>query len=107
MKTSRKYFFANLIATIALGGYVSASATASELPTEKLKTLQCAASGETCCEKWINTVLEAARAETNASSMLNVLPNRVDRWRHVEKRSFCAMKKDIEARDQPFTTARK
>ena len=79
--------------------FALASASASVLPVEKLSALQCANSeSESCCEKWVNVVLTAARAETNPASMLTVLPRRVDRWVIIEKRRYCAVKKDIEAR---------
>lgn len=75
------------------------SASASELPTEKLTALQCASNAnESCCERWVNVVMAAALAETNPVSMLIVLPRRIDRWVKIEKRSYCAIRKDIEAR---------
>jgi hypothetical protein len=81
----------------------SASASATDLPTQKLAGLQCSAdAAESCCEKWVDTVVTAARTETNPASMLNTLPRRIERWRLVEKRSFCAIKKDIETRDLPI-----
>lgn len=82
---------------------LSVGASASELPTAQLAALQCTDNAsESCCERWVNTVVSAARVETNPASMLNALPRRVDRWRIIEKRSYCAMKRDIEARDQPI-----
>ena len=81
--------------------FAMAAATASDLPTAKLDALQCASnSGESCCQRWVNVVLDAARAEKNLSSMLTVLPRRVERWVVIEKRSYCAVKGDIEARDR-------
>jgi hypothetical protein len=78
---------------------VLASASASDLPTEKLKALECTnAASESCCEKWVKVVLAAARAEANPGSMLTVLPRRVDRWVIIEKRNYCDIRKDIEAR---------
>jgi hypothetical protein len=89
-----QYSFAVVSTVLAL-----VSARASELPTEKLNALQCTNNeSESCCQKWVNIVLAAARVETNPASMLTVLPRRVDRWVIIEKRRFCDVKKDIEAR---------
>jgi hypothetical protein len=84
--------------SIAIASGITTAAAAG-LPTEKLDALQCASSAsESCCERWVNVVLTAAQAETDAASMLTVLPRRVDRWVKIEKRPYCAIKKDIEAR---------
>ncbi len=101
--------FANprtLVHTIAISAALAmTTASASELPTEKLNALQCESNAsESCCERWVNVVLTAAHAETNPVSMLTVLPRRIERWVKIEKRSYCAIKKDIEARASTATT---
>lgn len=74
-------------------------AAASGLPTAKLNALECASNAsESCCERWVNVVMTAAKAEADTSSMLSVLPRRIDRWVIIEKRAYCDIKKDIEAR---------
>lgn len=85
------------------------SASASELPDDKLAALKCGDSAsESCCQRWVDTVITAARAESDPASMLSVLPRRIDRWIIIENRPYCAVKKDIEARArQPLARAAK
>ncbi len=78
---------------------VTATATATELPDDKLAALKCGDNAsESCCQRWVDTVITAARAESDPASMLSVLPRRIDRWMIIEKRTYCAVKKDIESR---------
>jgi hypothetical protein len=102
MVVTRKIRQSGICMTFAIAaGLATTMATATELPTAKLDALQCAGNrGESCCQRWVNVVLDAARAEKDPSSMLTVLPRRVERWLVIEKRSYCAMKTDIEARDR-------
>lgn len=75
------------------------TATATELPDDKLAALKCGDNAsESCCQRWVDTVITAARAESDPASMLSVLPRRIDRWMIIEKRTYCAVKKDIESR---------
>lgn len=85
------------------------TATATELPDDKLAALKCGDNAsESCCQRWVDTVITAARAESDPASMLSVLPRRIDRWMIIEKRTYCAVKKDIESRArQPLPVAAK
>ena len=85
---------------------LSNAVAASVLPQAKLAQLQCGQS-ESCCEKWVNIVVDAALENKDPSSMLSQLPRRVDRWRIIEKRPACHMKADIEARDSRENQARR
>jgi hypothetical protein len=98
MKNHRNASLRKLANTFSIAMLIT-SASASELPTEKLNALQCASNAnESCCERWVNVVMTAALAETNPVSMLIVLPRRIDRWVKIEKRSYCAIRRDIEVR---------
>ena len=96
LKSNAGKMFAAISMAITMG---ATAATATELPDDKLAAPKCGDSAsESCCQRWVDTVISAAHAEADPSSMLNVLPRRIERWMIIEKRTYCAVKKDIEGR---------
>ena len=95
--------------TAVLFAFTAMPAAATALPDDKLAALKCGENAsESCCQRWVDTVITAARAESDPASMLSVLPRRIDRWMIIEKRTYCAVKKDIESRArQPQPVAAK
>ena len=106
LKLNAGKMFAAVSLAIAMA---TVTATATELPDDKLAALKCGDNAsESCCQRWVDTVITAARAESDPASMLSVLPRRIDRWMIIEKRTYCAVKKDIESRArQPQPVAAK
>ena len=59
--------------------------------------MQAGLESESCCVRWVETVVDAAGA-SDTSSMLALLPRKIERWTKVEKRRQCAIKHDIDTR---------
>ena len=60
--------------------------------------MQAGLESESCCARWVETVVDAAGASGDTSSMLAPLPCKSERWTKVEKRRQCAIKHDIDTR---------
>ena len=60
--------------------------------------MQAGLESESCCARWVKTVVDAAGASGDALRMLALRLRKSERWTKVEKRRQCASKHDIEAR---------
>jgi hypothetical protein len=72
------------------------AATKTVLPFEKLQALGCEEDrpGESCCERWIGVIRDAATTQANTARELPITPSRLDKWR-AEGLSYCAMRDQV------------
>ncbi|HEX4857562.1 MAG TPA: hypothetical protein VFV17_00995 [Usitatibacteraceae bacterium] len=74
------------------------AAAVRQEPGTRVPQMRCDAAAESCCKAWVHELLQQIGTSPAATDALAVVPRRVAQWLRQEQRSYCAIRKDLEAR---------